>query len=170
MKVAPDDGEQGGSAIPKVAKTCWFWIRMFPPIKWTLTFFKWLFLSRTEYQTLKIAKKLFKVVNADDTCCSDCPYKKLGKMERMYLHRILKEEQRWYGRGNGQYIDFIKVFQGQITTCQDEESDAGVNITEDEFVNAVLIATQQYMIGITQKMSEEIKREYEKDAAAAGAP
>merc|ERR1719263_1938039 len=106
-----------------------------------LQFFKWLFLSKTEYKILKTARKLFKVVNADDGCCTDCPYRKLGKMERMYLHRVLKDESRW----GGTYGKFIKQFQQCITACQAEDSDAGVNITEGEFIDAVLIATQLYM-------------------------
>merc|ERR1719316_1611550 len=105
-----------GKRAKSITKTCCFWVRMFPPVKWLL-------LSRTEYNTLQVAKKLFKTVNADNACCSDCPYKKLGKMERMYLHRILKEEARWRGCGRGQYQDFINVFRAQITACQDEESD-----------------------------------------------
>eukprot|EP00435_Cladocopium_sp_Y103_P011098 s2166_g2.t2 len=107
--------------VKPVASGCCFWFRMFPPIKWFLTFMKWLFLSRMEYKVLKLARKLFKVVNADESCCSDCPYRHLSKMERMYLHRILKDQARW----GSDYRQFIRTFQGQIIAMQKEESDAG---------------------------------------------
>lgn len=46
-------------------------------------------------EVLKMAKKLYEVVNCQSGCCTDCPYRHLSKMERMYLHRILKDQTRW---------------------------------------------------------------------------
>mmetsp|Transcript_55850 Transcript_55850/g.88588 ORF Transcript_55850/g.88588 Transcript_55850/m.88588 type:complete len:121 (-) Transcript_55850:149-511(-) len=119
-----------------------------------------------EYKVIKIARKLFKVVNADESCCADCPYRHLSKMERMYLHRILKDQARW----GSDYRGFIRTFQSQIIAMQREESDAGESVTEGEFCNAVLYATQEYMEKIVKKMHEEIKKEYKADEKLAGAP
>ena len=163
----PSSDEGGGiaSTLKSTAKTCCFWIRLFPPVKWTLAFFKWLFLSRQEYAVLQKAKDLYKTVNVDSGCCSDCPYKKLSKMERMYLHRILKDTARW-----GSERHFIQTFQNQIIAMQKEESDGGESVTEGEFCNAVLYAVQEYMEKIVNKMSSEIKKEYKKDEKLAEAP
>mmetsp|Transcript_66242 Transcript_66242/g.145284 ORF Transcript_66242/g.145284 Transcript_66242/m.145284 type:complete len:166 (-) Transcript_66242:255-752(-) len=160
------DEEKGEKPAKPISSGCCFWFRMFPPIKWFLSFMKWLFLSKMEYKVLKIARKLFKVVNADEACCADCPYRHLSKMERMYLHRILKDQARW----GSDYRQFIKTFQSQIIAMQKEESDAGESVTEAEFCNAVLYATQEYMEKIVKKMHEEIKKEYKADEKLAGAP
>ncbi|OLP91890.1 hypothetical protein AK812_SmicGene26367 [Symbiodinium microadriaticum] len=146
-------------------RTCCFWVRMCPPIKYILAFFKWLFLSKAEYEVLKQAKDLYKTVNVETGCCSDFPYKHLSKMERMYLHRILKDQARW-----GSERKFIKTFQDHIVAMQMEESDGGEKVTEGEFCNAVLYAVIEYMKKIVKKMSKEIKKEYKRDEKMALAP
>ncbi|CAJ1346783.1 unnamed protein product [Effrenium voratum] len=130
-----------------------------------LACFKWLLLSRQEYQILKKAKELFKTVNVQTGCCADCPYKQLNKMERMYLHRILKDNSRW-----GANKKFIKTFQEQIIDMQKKDSDGGETITEGEFCNAALYAVQEYMEKIVDQMAHEIKKEYKKDEEMAEAP
>ena len=114
---------------------------------------------------IKQAKDLFKTVNVDSGCCSDCPYKMLTKMERMYLHRILKDAARW-----GPESKFIQTFQKQIIAMQKEDSDGGEVVTEGEFCNAALYAVQEYMEKIVNKMQSEIKKEYKKDEKLAAAP
>ena len=172
MQVAPEkdsSSDEGGggvvSSLKSTAKTCCFWFRLIPPIKWMLNFFKWLFLSRQEYAVLKKAKELFKTVNVETGCCADCPYKQLTKMERMYLHRILKDTSRW-----GSERKFIQTFQAQIIAMQKDDSDGGEAVTEGEFCNAVLYAVQEYMEKIVNKMHSEIKKEYKKDEKLAEAP
>ncbi|CAE7604871.1 unnamed protein product [Symbiodinium microadriaticum] len=159
-KTSDSSSDEGGvaSTLKTTARTCCFWLKLFPPIKWMLNFFKWLFLSRQEYAVLKKARELFKTVNVDNGCCTDCPYKQLSKMERMYLHRILKDTSRW-----GSERKFIQTFQSQVIAMQKDDSDAGEAITEGEFCNAVLYAVQEYMEKIVNKMNSEIKKEYKKD-------
>jgi len=150
-----------------IGRRCCFWVKQFPPVKYILLFFKWLFTSTLEWKILKTAKKIFKVCNADnDSCCADWPYAKLGKMERMYLHRILKDQQRW---GKSEYSKFIEAFQSQLVEMQKDDTDGGNAITEEEFKNAVLYAVQGFMERLVEKMSKEIKKEYEKDAEMADA-
>ena len=171
MQVKPEksdsSSDEGGiaSTLKTTARTCCFWLKLFPPVKWILNFFKWLFLSRQEYAVLKKARELFKTVTVDNGCCTDCPYKQLSKMERMYLHRILKDTSRW-----GSEKKFIQTFQSQVIAMQKEDSDAGEAITEGEFCNAVLYAVQEYMEKIVNKMNSEIKKEYKKDEKLAEAP
>mmetsp|Transcript_140717 Transcript_140717/g.199419 ORF Transcript_140717/g.199419 Transcript_140717/m.199419 type:complete len:182 (+) Transcript_140717:53-598(+) len=138
---------------------CCFWFKMFPPFSWYCRFMKWLFLSKYEYKVILMAKKLYEVVNCQTGCCVDCPYRHLSKMERMYLHRILKDQSRW------QYETrtFIRMFQSQIVAMQHESTEGGEAITEPEFCNAVLYAVTDYMERIVSKMHDEVKREYAAD-------
>ncbi|CAJ1409729.1 unnamed protein product [Effrenium voratum] len=177
-----DSSSDGGffkSTLKPMGRTCCFWFKLMPPIRWLqqgarailreqgliLACFKWLLLSRQEYQILKKAKELFKTVNVQTGCCADCPYKQLNKMERMYLHRILKDNSRW-----GANKKFIKTFQEQIIDMQKKDSDGGETITEGEFCNAALYAVQEYMEKIVDQMAHEIKKEYKKDEEMAEAP
>ncbi|CAJ1435252.1 unnamed protein product [Effrenium voratum] len=114
---------------------------------------------------LAMLSELFKTVNVQTGCCADCPYKQLNKMERMYLHRILKDNSRW-----GANKKFIKTFQEQIIDMQKKDSDGGETITEGEFCNAALYAVQEYMEKIVDQMAHEIKKEYKKDEEMAEAP
>jgi len=43
-------------------------------------------------QVLKIARKLFKVVNADEACCADCPYRHLSKMDAGLIWPLISRE------------------------------------------------------------------------------
>eukprot|EP00929_Paragymnodinium_shiwhaense_P003010 TRINITY_DN103384_c0_g1_i1.p1 TRINITY_DN103384_c0_g1~~TRINITY_DN103384_c0_g1_i1.p1 ORF type:complete len:170 (-),score=42.93 TRINITY_DN103384_c0_g1_i1:304-813(-) len=143
-----------------------FWLRILPPISWILKFFKWLFLSNTEWELLQTAKKLYKVVNVEKRCCGGCPYEKLGKLERMYLHRVLRDEQRF---GNHEHRTFVKIMREQVKEMQRSDSDAGSDITEGEFTTGVLYAAMDYIQRVVDTFSEEIKKEYAKDEEAATA-
>lgn len=143
-----------------------FYFRIFPPIRLILTFFKWLFLTKEEWAVLKTAKEMYKTVNLETGCCKDIPYSRLSKLERMYLHRILTDQQRW---GSSETHMFIESFRAKLKGAQDEETDGGSNVTQEEFCNAVLHGVREYMQRLVNKMAEEIKKAVDKDAADAGA-
>eukprot|EP00928_Gymnodinium_smaydae_P091314 TRINITY_DN75017_c0_g1_i1.p1 TRINITY_DN75017_c0_g1~~TRINITY_DN75017_c0_g1_i1.p1 ORF type:complete len:175 (-),score=50.08 TRINITY_DN75017_c0_g1_i1:181-705(-) len=170
-KVHPDEEEGTFDSFKEkakpLAKWCCFWLRVFPPIRAFLGFLKWLVLSKTEYKLLKTSKKLFKVVNVSKGWCADCPCKKLSKLERMYFHRVLRDEGRW---GDPAYRQFVEDFREQVVQMQREESDLGENITEEEFTSGVMFAASNYILKIVKKMKDEIKKEYEKDEEMASAP
>jgi hypothetical protein len=156
---------KGDKNYAGVVGGCCFWLRILPPMKWILGFWKWVFLSKYEYDIIKAARKLFKTVNVDHGCCADCPYAQLSDIERMYLHRVLQDEQRW---GQAEYNRFVGSFRGHLKAYQADTSDGGTAITEGEFCAAVLTAVQEYMQRLVEKMREEIKKEYEKDGKEAG--
>ena len=79
----------------------WSLLRSWDALKTSVFFqrFSWCFCMFSSeshvLEVLKMAKKLYEVVNCQSGCCTDCPYRHLSKMERMYLHRILKDQTRW---------------------------------------------------------------------------
>eukprot|EP00929_Paragymnodinium_shiwhaense_P063452 TRINITY_DN31691_c0_g1_i1.p1 TRINITY_DN31691_c0_g1~~TRINITY_DN31691_c0_g1_i1.p1 ORF type:complete len:176 (+),score=64.14 TRINITY_DN31691_c0_g1_i1:77-604(+) len=160
------DNGKGTSSLPSPIRWGCFWLRILPPIRWILKFFKWLFLSNTEWELLQTAKKLYKVVNVEQRCCCACPYEKLGKLERMYLHRVLRDEQRF---GSYEHRTFVKIMREQVKDMQRADGDAGADITEDEFTTGVLYASMDYIQRLVDTFAEEIKKEYKKDEEAAEA-
>jgi len=74
-----------------------------------------------------MAKKLYEVVNCQTGCCVDCPYRHLSKMERMYLHRILKDQSRWqyetrtFVSWMNKKLENISVFDEEDDDIQDSK-------------------------------------------------
>jgi len=134
-----------------------------PPCKRARKYMVYCFQTDEEAEITVKAEELFGSVNVDKGGgCLDmimCQAPKLSKSEIMLLLRILRDEKRSSLRNEKVLVD---KFADRLKEAHKDDSEAGHQITMDEFTSSLLGATAEYMKVVVDLMAHECTDEYSK--------